>query len=207
MKRTINVKIEKDFKEFQNEEIHKTALSAFVQNGLEQDKILLSLNVASIGFFINFLTTFKIESKSDLMMLIIICLSILCFLISTASVLWSFYENKVYLKALLNGNFQDNKLLSILEKIGLWTFILGIIFGVIFSIFLVVNNIKLKEQNMENQVKVIKTEKLNEKNLNELASHLNNSTNDKKTNESLNQLGSHLQDNNSSNDEIKKQEK
>lgn len=207
MKRTINVKIEKDSKEFQNEEIHKTALSAFVQNGLEQDKILLSLNVASIGFFINFLTTFKIESKNDLMMLIIICLSILCFLISTASVLWSFYENKVYLKALLKGIFQDNKLLSILEKIGLWTFVSGIIFGVIFSIFLVVNNIKLKEQNMENQVKVIKTEKLNEKNLNELASHLNNSINDKKTNESLNQLGSHLQDNNSSNDEIKKQEK
>ncbi|MCT7466557.1 hypothetical protein N5T78_08205 [Aliarcobacter cryaerophilus] len=207
MKRTINVKIEKDFEEFQKEELHKTALSAFVQNGLEQDKILLSLNVASIGFFINFLTTFKMESKSDLMMLIIICLSILCFLISTASVLWSFCENKVYLKALLKGNFQDNKLLSILEKIGLWTFVSGIIFGVIFSIFLVVNNIKLKEQYMENKEKVIKTENLNEKNLNELASHLNNPTNDKKTNESLNQLGSHLQDNNSSNNEIKKQEK
>lgn len=207
MKRTINVKIEKDFEEFQKEELHKTALSAFVQNGLEQDKILLSLNVASIGFFINFLTTFKIESKSGLMMLIIICLSILCFLISTVSVLWSFYENKVYLKALLKGNFQDNKLLSILEKIGLWTFVFGIIFSVIFSTFLVVNNIKLKEQYMENKEKVIKTENLNEKNLNELASHLNNPTNDKKTNESLNQLGSHLQDNNSSNNEIKKQEK
>lgn len=98
---SIDIRIQKEWNEFEKEELHKTALSAFVQNGLEQDKILLSLNVASIGFFINFLTSFKIETKSDLMILIVIGLSILCFLISTTSILLIFSENKKYLKELL----------------------------------------------------------------------------------------------------------
>jgi len=195
---SMDIRIQKDWNEFQKEELHKTALSAFVQNGLEQDKILLSLNVASIGFFINFLISFKIESKSDLMTLIVIGLSIVCFLISTASILLIFSENKKYLKELLKNNFQDNKLLDILDKVRLWTFILGIIFGVIFSIFIVINNIKLKEQNMEIVQKVIKSENVGERSLNELASHINNVCSDKKTNESLNQLGSHIKDDNKS---------
>lgn len=189
---SIDIRIQKEWNEFEKEELHKTALSAFVQNGLEQDKILLSLNVASIGFFINFLTSFKIETKSGLMTLIVIGLSILCFLISTTSILLIFSENKKYLKELLKNNFQDNKSLDILDKVRLWTFILGIIFGVIFSIFIVINNIKLKEQNVENQQKVVKTENIGKKSLNELGSHINNVNSEKKTNESLNQLASHM---------------
>lgn len=200
----MEVKIQKDWKEFQKEELHKTTLSAFVQNGLEQDKILLSLNVASIGFFINFLISFKIEAKSDSMILIIIGMSILCFLISTASILLIFAENKKYLKELLKNNFQDNKLLNILDKVRLWTFVFGIIFGVIFSIFIVVNNIKLKEQNMESQQKIVKTENIEKRSLNELASHINNDSSDKKTNESLNQLGSHMNGDGKSNTQDRK---
>lgn len=173
--------IKKDWKEFQKEELHKTALSAFVQNGLEQDKVLLSLNVASIGFFINYLTSFKLESKSDLMMLIIIGLSIVCFLISTASILLIFSENKKYLKELLKDNFQDNKLLEIFDKIRLWAFILAVLFGVIFSIFVVINNINFKENEMENVQKVVKVENIEKKSINGLGSHLNVIKDDKKT--------------------------
>lgn len=46
---------EKSDSDFRYEEIHKAALSAFVKNAMELDKILLGLSVGAIGFLLNFM--------------------------------------------------------------------------------------------------------------------------------------------------------
>jgi len=190
---------EEEWKEFQKEELHKVSLSAFVKNGIEQDKVLLSLNIASIGFFVNYLSKFEISSKSDLMILSIVIIAMLSFLISASSILTIFSQNKKYLMQLLKENFNDDKLLSFLDTAKLVSFIIGVIFGIIFSIFTIIENSNLKDNTMKESKKIVTPQKVGQKSLNELASHIPVADDSKKTNESLNQLGSHIEDNNDSN--------
>jgi len=193
------------WKQFQKEELHKVSLSAFVRNGIEQDKVLLSLNIASIGFFVNYLSNFEVSSKSDLMILSVVIIAMLSFLISASAILTIFGQNKKYLMQLLKGNFSDDKLLSFLDRAKLVSFIIGVIFGIIFSIFTIIGNSNLKDNTMEESKKIVTPQKVGQKSLNELASHITVSDDSKKMDESLNQLGSHSQDDNkSSNDKSEK---
>lgn len=189
---------EEQWKEFQKEELHKASLSAFIQNGIEQDKVLLSLNIASIGFFINFLLKFELETKSDLMIFFIVIVSMMSFLISAASILGIFNQNKKYLLKLLKGNFENDKLLGFLDKTKLIFFIVGVIFGIIFSIFTIIGNSNIKENKVKEVNKSIVPQKVGQKSLNDLASHITVGNDSKKTDDSSKQLASHLQDDNKS---------
>ena len=44
---------------FRSEELHKVALSSFVQGSYELDRTILNLSVGSLGFILTFATTFK----------------------------------------------------------------------------------------------------------------------------------------------------
>lgn len=200
-------KKQEEWKQFQKEELHKVSLSAFVKNGIEQDKVLLSLNIASIGFFANYLSKFEVLSKSDLMILSIVIIAMLSFLLSASLILTIFSQNKKYLMQLLKGNFSNDKLLSFLDTAKLVSFIVGVIFGIIFSIFTVIENSNLKENIMEESKKTVEPQKVNQKSLNELASHIAVPDDSKKTNESLNQLGSHIEGNSDSSQSDKKEGK
>lgn len=94
---------------FRSEELHKVALSSFVQGSYELDKTILNLSLGSLGFILTFATTFK-YSNSILSLFIIIT-----FLISLFSLCFTVYKildilklNKKYFKKIISeANSQD----------------------------------------------------------------------------------------------------
>ena len=96
---------------FRTKELHKVALSSFVQGSYELDKTILNLSVGSLGFIFTFATTFKYSNN------ILSCLTILVFLISLFSFGFTIYKlldvfkiNKEYLKYVNpeTGEFDEN---------------------------------------------------------------------------------------------------
>ncbi len=165
---------------FKAQEIHKVALSGFVNNSLELDKIIITLSVASVGGYITYIVKYlQLISKIDIVILLFISLSILFFLATSWIVLEIFKENRKYLQEILQGNYDDSPKLDKLDNLKDISFKLGIIFSLLFAIMTVVDKFNLNE--MED--KLSKTTK---------SGGINFKGNDIKVNSSVNGLGSSM---------------
>ena len=94
---------------FRTKELHKLALSSFVQGSYELDKTILNLSVGSLGFIFTFATTFKYSNN------ILSCLTILVFLISLFSFGFTIYKlldvfkiNKEYFGKIISSEDEQN---------------------------------------------------------------------------------------------------
>ena len=94
---------------FRSEELHKVALSSFVQGSYELDRTILNLSVGSLGFILTFATTFK-YSNCILSFFIIITflISLFGFGFTVYKLLDIFKLNKEYFKKIISDeNEQD----------------------------------------------------------------------------------------------------
>ena len=131
----------KNWKLFQREELHKTALNAYVNNEITFDRLLLAINLAAIGFISKYL--FEIKNISFFIQKGIICLllfSIIFLFISSYKILEIFKRNKLYLQNLLDGKVDNDEVLEKLDnekllslKIGVFLFIISLIIDIIFN--------------------------------------------------------------------------
>lgn len=129
-------KLEQTFKE---KELHKAALNAFIKTSFEIDKIVLAISIAILGYFVNYAVRNTKYLHNNVYALGLMAFIGACFLITIGSIMYVFIENKRYLKRILNGDVGNSTLLEKLDNISLISFMAGIVFSVIFSVFIVFN--------------------------------------------------------------------
>jgi hypothetical protein len=119
-----------------DKELYKVSLQAFFQNELEHDKIILTLSVAGIGFFIAlFLNKIQISE----LMFICIIVSLIMFSITVLMVLGIFYFNKKQIVSIIKGNGKSDEIkeLTWLDKFKYLPFAIAIIASMFFTLSLV----------------------------------------------------------------------
>lgn len=129
---------------FRSEELHKVALSSFVQGSYELDRTILNLSVGSLGFILTFATTFK-YSNCILSFFIIITflISLFGFGFTVYKLLDIFKLNKEYFEKIISDeNEQDIlELENRMQKIDFLTsrvFKISILFSSIFILLIVI---------------------------------------------------------------------
>ncbi len=147
-----------DKKITQNEkdtELYKASLSAFFQNELEHDKIILALSTAGIGFFI---AIFKSqEGKISEVMFVTSIIALVMFAITVLMILGIFVYNKKQIISIItnSGKSEEIKELTMLDKTKYIPFGIAIAASMIFTLSLVVQsinkeNVKMKDNKKSN---------------------------------------------------------
>jgi len=130
---------DKEWELFEKEELHKTALNAFVNNQITSDRLLLGINIASIGFISKFILDMEIYDVFDKSIIYLLLFSVLFLVISSYKILKIFDRNKIYLQNILKGNTENDIILDKLDKQKINSFSIGMIF---FFIALIIIGIK-----------------------------------------------------------------
>lgn len=133
-------------------ELYKASLTAFFQNELEHDKIILGLATAGIGFFIAIFQQGKVISET---MHITSIIALFMFAFTVLIILGIFIFNKKQLISIIinSGKSDEIKELTILDKTKYIPFGIAIICSMIFTLSLIFQSIKNEENRMskENQ--------------------------------------------------------
>jgi len=152
--------------EQKNEELYKASLSAFFQNELEHDKIILGLSTAGIGFFIAIFQTQK-GNVSELMFISAI-VALVMFAITVLMILAIFIYNKKQIISIIKntGKSDEIKELTILDKTKYIPFAIAIVASMIFTLSLVFQsinkeNIKMKDKTKSNVTRDINSFRCN----------------------------------------------
>lgn len=120
-----------------NHELYKASLSAFFKNEADNDKLILGLSVAGIGFFISLLTE---PNEINTIMSCLIILSLVTFSLTVFFVLRIFYYNKKQILRIIESTGEEVSEISELvklDKIKYISFCIAIITAIIFTIFLI----------------------------------------------------------------------
>lgn len=136
-----------------DEELYKASLSAFFQNELEHDKIILGLSTAGIGFFIAIFQTQ--EGKISEVMFIASILSLIMFAITILMILAIFVYNKKQIISIIKGSgkSEEIKALSVLDKTKYLPFAFAIISSIIFTLSLIFQSINKENIQMKDTTK------------------------------------------------------
>ncbi|EJF1759380.1 hypothetical protein ACX843_003574 [Vibrio cholerae] len=137
----------------QNKEFNTAALNAWYATKLERDKHLFSISSVGIGVLVTLVTTVGLKNYYAA---IIFFLAVFAFFSAICAILWIFNANADYLVAVVSGSDEPSLLLAILDRIALSSFLLGMIFSVIFGIFSAIDNIN-KEPVMSGENKAVYT--------------------------------------------------
>ena len=140
-----------------DEELYKAALQAFFKNELENDKTILNLSIAAIGFFMALFVNKKFQITE--IMFITSTIAVCSFLISSGMILLIFKKNKdQILKIIKNtGVAQEDPVLDLLDRWKYLPFVIGVISSVIFSLSLTFTNLTTKEVSMSGNQKKIES--------------------------------------------------
>ena len=128
----------KNWEQFQKEELHKAALNAYVNNEITFDRLLLAINLAAIGFISKYLFECDFENFIEKIVAYLLLFSIIFLLISSYKILGIFKRNKLYLQNLLDGKVDNDEVLEKLDSEKLRSLKIGILFfliALIVSIF------------------------------------------------------------------------
>ena len=120
---------------------------------MEKDKSFLTLSSAAIGFIIVILTKININSLFECVLYII---SLLLFIATLILIIIIFGLNASHIEDVIKEESKKSKLLNVLDKTALFTFIFGMIFLAIIGISAVISNystqqIKEAEMNAQNK--------------------------------------------------------
>ena len=137
-----------------NEELYKASLSAFFQNELEHDKIILGLSTAGIGFFIAIFQTENREISE--VMFISSIVSLVMFSITVLMILAIFVYNKKQIISIIknSGKSEEIKELTVLDKTKYIPFAIAIMESMIFTLALVFRSINKEKIKMEEKRQV-----------------------------------------------------
>ena len=135
-------------------ELYKASLTAFFQNELEHDKIILGLSTAGIGFFIAIFQQDKVVSE---IMYIASIIALSMFAFTVLIILGIFIFNKKQLISIIanSGKSDEIKELTLLDKTKYIPFGIAILCSVIFTLSLIFQSIKYEEKNMSKDNKVV----------------------------------------------------
>jgi len=127
------------------EELYKAALQAFFKNELENDKTLLNLSIAAIGFFMALFVNKKFQITE--IMFITSTIAVCSFLISSGIILFIFKKNKDQVLEIIKniGKSSEDPVLDLLDRWKYLPFIVGVVSSVIFSLSLIFTNLSTKE--------------------------------------------------------------
>lgn len=110
-------------------EFYGASVNAYYSTALEHDKSLLTLSAGGIGLLITLLTTAGIENFCILLLYIF---AIFFFVVCLISVLYIFNGNRAHIiKLFQDGNDDplEEPYLLLLDKLAIWSFIIGVIFS------------------------------------------------------------------------------
>jgi len=141
-----------------DEELYKVALQAFFKNELENDKTILNLSIAAIGFFMALFVNKKFQITE--IMFITSTIAVCSFLISSGIILLIFKRNKKQVLEIIKttGKAAEDPILVLLDRWKYLPFIVGVISSVIFSLSLTFTNLTTKEVSMSGNQKKIESE-------------------------------------------------
>lgn len=136
----------KELNKFRSEELHKVALSSFVQGSYELDKTILNLSVGSLGFILTFATTFEYSKNSCLIIFIIITFIIaLCgFGYTIYNILDILKLNKEYFKKIISDD-EENSISGLeykmerIDNLTILAFKVSIFFSSLFILLNIIN--------------------------------------------------------------------
>lgn len=135
-----------DSKSQEELEFYSASVNAWYSSALEHDKSLLTLSAGGIGLLITLLSTVGLKSYCALMLC---ALAILCFIVCLISVLKIFNGNRTHIVKLFKGDEDlDNPDLVRLDKIAIWSFILGVVFSALVGVTTAYQQYSEKETKM-----------------------------------------------------------
>ena len=123
-------------------------VNAWFNTKFERDKSLLVLSAGAIGLLVTLLTTVGVNSFD---LLFIFAASMVSFLICIVTVLTIFSRNAKYLEDLIAGKRTNDSILSFLDSLSIFTFILGVILASVIGLVTATNVVIAKEANMSDK--------------------------------------------------------
>jgi hypothetical protein len=117
------------------DELYKASLTAFFKNEADNDKLILGLSIAGIGFFISLI---KDDTISELGFVISIIALIMFFATSFLIIVIFYYNRKQFLNIISSkGDADENPTLSTLDKVKYIPFSIAVIASAIFVLVLI----------------------------------------------------------------------
>jgi hypothetical protein len=120
------------------DELYKASLIAFFKNEADNDKLILGLSVAGIGFIISIVRGESIVFSCNLLS-VTMFISLFCFLITILSIVLIFYYNKKQLLNIISskGDADEDPTLSTLDKVKYIPFLIAVAASVTFVFTLI----------------------------------------------------------------------
>lgn len=115
---------------------------------LEYDKSLLVLSAGAIGLLITLLTTVGVNSTA---LLFVFAAAIISFVVCLITVLAILSRNGKHLEDLIAGKRTNDSILSFLDSLSIFTFILGVILASVIGLVTATNVVIAKEANMSDK--------------------------------------------------------
>ncbi len=128
-------------------EYYSNCVNAWFNTKLERDKSILTISAGGLGLLITLLIAFGINNKIEL---IIFISAIFYFMVAIIVTIVVFNRNALYLEKLNKDEDSNDSSLLLLDRIGLFSFIFGIIFTFLIGCSLLVSSLN---RNMEEEMK------------------------------------------------------
>lgn len=148
--------LKKEFENNKNVEFYSHLVNGWITTTMEKDKALLTLSTAGLGVLVAFSDNVSSLNKISFSLYIA---ALICFIIAIISALNILSENADYCKSVINDiDIPDNeKWISILDTTLIWSFVVGLIFSIALSFFLITEkdnkNSETKIDNLETELK------------------------------------------------------
>lgn len=110
---------------------YEALLNSWINTRMELDKSLLTLSVAGLGFLIGILGQY---TGGGIEAFILYLLALLSFLICVISILLVLRQNSTHIEDVVSNGADSSKLLAVLDGVGLFAFIFGLVFSSILGI-------------------------------------------------------------------------
>jgi hypothetical protein len=110
---------------------YEALINSWINTRMELDKSLLTLSVAGIGFLIGILGQY---TGGGVETFILYLLALLSFLICVVSILLVLRQNSTHIEDVVANVSDSSKLLAVLDRVGLFAFILGLTFSSVLGV-------------------------------------------------------------------------
>jgi len=101
-------------------------VNAWIQTKMDRDKLLVTLSSGGIGLLVTLLSAVKIKHYWELLLY---AAAVICFLVTIMACMFIFKRNSSHIEDVLCKNATQDYVLSRLDRISSYFFILGIVFS------------------------------------------------------------------------------
>lgn len=127
---------------------YSAMLGAWLSTKLERDKQLLGLSVTAIGLLVTLLRTVGASSFSQT---ILFGIALFAFLITVISTVYILDKNATHIEKMLSNSEVESTALIVLDKVGGFSFVIGMVLIVIIGMHSAVINLSKQGVNMSQE--------------------------------------------------------